>query len=308
MRLEQLEYFIETVNCKSINKAAKNLYISQPTLSLAIAKMEEEIGAKLLRRTAKGVEATNIGFKIYKDAIKLMQQTDSYLQNWQNDISLSRRLNGDVKLLCMPSAATLISNFVIQELSECSPQIHLHVYEDRIKEDLLSLNDSTIRLVISSYEVDQQEEFYKTVPVDWCIEPLFEDRLSVLISPKNPLSKKSSLSTTDCEKLTLAFYCYQDIEYMPIYVHFFKHCTHIRLNSREAIMQAIAENIAVAIFPQKITRHDFYQKNNLITSVLFDESIQLTNVVHYIAYKNDITAAERKVVDVIHYCAETYYA
>lgn len=307
MHLKQLEYFTEAVNCRSINEAAKNLYISQPTISLSIAKLEEEIGVKLLHRTAKGVMPTHMGAKIYQDATRLIQQAENDLQNWQNAILSSHAITGEVKILCMPSASTLISNFVIQELQECSPQIHLHVYEDRVKDDLSSLKDSNMRLVIGSYEISHQNAFYRSIPAGWCVDSLFEDKLAALISPQNPLSKKRALTTADCASLTLAFYCYQDMEYLPAYTTFFKQSANIRLNSREAIMQTIAENIAVAIFPQKITQHDFYQKSNLITSVLFDASAGLSDVMHYIAYGSAPTAAEKQVIDIIHYCAQAYY-
>lgn len=54
MRLEQLRYLIEIANSKSINKAAHNLYITQPALSIAINSLEEELNYPLLTRTKKG--------------------------------------------------------------------------------------------------------------------------------------------------------------------------------------------------------------------------------------------------------------
>ena len=61
MRLEQLKYLIEVANCKSINKAAQNLYITQPALSIAINSLEEELQYPLLKRTKKGVLLTEDG-------------------------------------------------------------------------------------------------------------------------------------------------------------------------------------------------------------------------------------------------------
>jgi len=307
MHLKALEYLVEIVNCGSINDASKNLFVSQPTLSLAIADMEEELHTKLLHRTSKGVVPTNMGYKIYLDAINLIQQTEKYLETWKDEITLSQNISGEVKILCIPSASTLISRFVIRELQECSPQIHLRVYEDRVTNELVFLNECDFQLIIGSYKTNQQDTFYQAIPPDWHVAPLFEDRISVLISPKNPLSRKPSLSISDCETLSLAFYYYGELEAPPVYLPLFKHGSHQRFTSREAIMQAVAENIAVGIFPQKITQHDFYQKSNLITSVLFEESAELPTIMHYIAYRNELSAAERKVLDTIRYCVRTYY-
>lgn len=58
MTLQQLRYFIETVKHGSINKAAENLFISQPSLSIALKELEAEIGLDLLIRTPRGITLT----------------------------------------------------------------------------------------------------------------------------------------------------------------------------------------------------------------------------------------------------------
>ena len=61
MRLVQLEYFIKIAECGSITKAAQELYVSQPSLTKAIASLEAEYDIKLLERTSKGVRMTPRG-------------------------------------------------------------------------------------------------------------------------------------------------------------------------------------------------------------------------------------------------------
>ena len=61
MRFVQLEYFIKIAECGSITKAAQELYVSQPTLTKAIASLEAEYDIKLLERTPKGVRMTPRG-------------------------------------------------------------------------------------------------------------------------------------------------------------------------------------------------------------------------------------------------------
>lgn len=61
MRLTQLEYFVKVVECGSITKAAKELYISQPSLTKAIANLETEYNVQLLERVQKGVRLTPKG-------------------------------------------------------------------------------------------------------------------------------------------------------------------------------------------------------------------------------------------------------
>lgn len=61
MRIRQIEYLVKTVECGSITKAAKELYISQPSLTKMISGLEEEYGMRILKRSTKGVELTEEG-------------------------------------------------------------------------------------------------------------------------------------------------------------------------------------------------------------------------------------------------------
>jgi len=307
MRLEQLEYFIEAINCNSINKAAKNLYISQPTLSLSIAKMEEEIGAKLLYRTKKGVVPTIIGNMVYNDALKIVTTTNSFLEDWKNTVLANQEIAGDVLLYSIPSASVFISNFVMQELKEILPNTGIFIHEGHLHENLQNLIDSGLNIGLGSYKIPLKKEFMQSIPDGWIVEELFQDQLSILISPKNALSKKDFITKDDCSKLTLAYYWSLQDKQPPTYLNLFDTASAIRSNTKNSIMELVAENMAVAVFPQKITKHDFFQKNNLIVSILFDNSLNMPDIMHYVAYKNNLTPAEKKVIDIIHYCANTYY-
>ena len=79
MYLEQLRYFTEVIETKSMNRAAQNLYLSQSTLSTAISSLENELGVKLLKRSNQGVIATEIGEKLCHD----IQQIFYIIDAWQ---------------------------------------------------------------------------------------------------------------------------------------------------------------------------------------------------------------------------------
>ena len=58
MTLQQLKYIVEVANCGSFNDAAKNLFITQPSLSGTVRTLEEEIGFDIFRRNNRGIEVT----------------------------------------------------------------------------------------------------------------------------------------------------------------------------------------------------------------------------------------------------------
>ena len=61
MNIDQLRYFLTVASARSISRAANELHLSQPNLSIAIRLMEDELGYELLKRTNRGVELTEKG-------------------------------------------------------------------------------------------------------------------------------------------------------------------------------------------------------------------------------------------------------
>ena len=69
---KELRYFVAVVDHKSCTKAAKSLYISQPSLSQAISRLEMSVGKALLKRTSVGVVYTEAGKQLYATATKIL--------------------------------------------------------------------------------------------------------------------------------------------------------------------------------------------------------------------------------------------
>ena len=80
MTLVQLGYIVEIARVGSINKAAKNLFVSQSNISSAIRELEEEIGISIFHRTNKGVEFTEEGHTFYVNISPIWEQQQRVLQ------------------------------------------------------------------------------------------------------------------------------------------------------------------------------------------------------------------------------------
>lgn len=79
MELRYLRYFVAVAEARHFTRAAEKLGISQPPLSQQIKKFEQEIGTPLFKRLTRGVEMTEAGKALYKDARQILQQTDMAL-------------------------------------------------------------------------------------------------------------------------------------------------------------------------------------------------------------------------------------
>lgn len=76
MTIQQLRYVVKIVECGSITEAARQLYISQPSLSAAVRELEREFGIEIFLRTAKGISLTDEGTEFLAYARQILEQTD----------------------------------------------------------------------------------------------------------------------------------------------------------------------------------------------------------------------------------------
>lgn len=153
-----------------------------------------------------------------------------------------------------------------------------------------------------------EETFLAAVPENWIIEPLLIEELTILISKRHPFAKKQKLSAEDLSQLHLAYYDQLDCscEEDPFYVSYFKAGSFSRLNRKESILQLVAENGAVAVYPPKITQLDIYRTNGQIKALALDENLNFPKIKHFLAYHKDSSDVEQKVVNLIRYVFNTY--
>ncbi|MEG2634844.1 MAG: LysR family transcriptional regulator, partial [Oscillospiraceae bacterium] len=115
LKIDYFYYVIEIAEAKSISKAAENLYITQPYLSLALKRLEEELGVNLFNRTTRGVFLTTAGEKFLQYAQKIVEII-SQAEHLSEEIGL------DFQKL---SVASMYSYTTIDLFHEFSSQKHL---------------------------------------------------------------------------------------------------------------------------------------------------------------------------------------
>lgn len=74
----ELQSFVTICDCRNITEAARRLYISQPALSRRIRDLEKELGVTLFVRRSKGIEITEAGTRLYRDAVHMLKQRERF--------------------------------------------------------------------------------------------------------------------------------------------------------------------------------------------------------------------------------------
>jgi DNA-binding transcriptional LysR family regulator len=254
MHLKQLTYFVAVIEAHSFSQAAKNLYISQPTLSQSIQALEKELGFELLLRTSSGAIPTEMGEVVFRDAKMLLQKTEAVQQKWARLENARKALNGTVHLVVFPTAYFFVSQQISTRFQAAFPSMHWQLLESRGYNlpDIFSRHRADIG--IGDFISSEKDTFLRELArYGLRVDPLCDDVCKIAISKKNPLAGKSDLSASDAQQLSLAYYSGGDDVADPHFTRFFDDKLAIELHSFEKIVDTAVSGIAVAPLPQKIT-------------------------------------------------------
>lgn len=192
------KYVYEVYKERSFTKAAQNLYISQPSLSARIKKIEEMIGEPLFDRSTTPLQLTEVG-KVYIEAAEEITQIEQRVENYINDLAGLKTGNLAV------GASTLFAAYVVPSLitqfNQKFPDVHIQLIEGNTAELEEMLGSNALDFVIDNYHYDSilynkelycEENILLAVPKHFAVnEELGMYQLSYKnIKNKNYLSRK----------------------------------------------------------------------------------------------------------------------
>ena len=138
MTIQQLEYIIAVDNYRHFAKAAEACFVTQPTLSMMIQKLEDELGVKIFDRRANPVEPTSVGKLVLEQARTSVSHFNQVKEVVNNEMNI---LTGDFKLGIIPTVATYIVPELLSTAGATETGINLMMHEtptSSIIEDVLN--------------------------------------------------------------------------------------------------------------------------------------------------------------------------
>lgn len=195
MTLQQLKYIIKAVECGSISEAAKQLYISQPSLSNAIRELETELGIEIFSRSVRGISLSTDGAEFLSYARQVVEQAELLEQRYL-DRQPSRRLGS----ISTQHYAFSVNAFVNLVRDSQVDEYEFTLRETRtyeIIEDVKSLRSEIGVIYLNAFNEKVMGKLLKENQLDF--HPLFVARPHVFISATHPLSDRTSVSLRDLE-------------------------------------------------------------------------------------------------------------
>ena len=189
MQMQQLRYFLEIAKEKNISAAAKNLYLSQPSLSQQIRKLEEELEVPLLIRHSKSVSLTDAGEQFAHHARRILGGVNQ-LSELMHKQSLLEAGTLKVGLLWIAGYTNLLQ--ILSDYHRLYPGLNYSFSVNgsaHLQQMLLDRKIHAAFIIGTEEQLDQEPDLYSC--------KIQEDFYSVIVSRRNPLASRKSLSVLD---------------------------------------------------------------------------------------------------------------
>ena len=281
MRIEHLKYFCEVARTKSINEAARNLFMTQPALTSALNVLEKELGFQLLIRSHSGVALTANGERLRSDC----EQIFSITSQWPLLAEKEKHAHETIHIVANPAAYHAIITPLVLELDSYYKGLNVFTYEvkNQAIPSYLEDNDYSIG-IISVLPKDETAFRQKVKDNQWKIDLLLEDTCQILMSTKNPLAQQEYLTLSDLSYLNLAMYPEKDDPIAaPLFKQYFHYGTLFHLSNLENILQVVVENKAVATMPGRMLSQNSYVRDGKIKPMEIADYQQPLN--YYLLYR-----------------------
>lgn len=307
MKLEQLRYFVQIVECRSLNQAAQKLYMTQPALTASIHALEKELGVVLLKRSHKGAYPTVYGQQVYLDCKDILETLAQKMDTWKTFAQDQQKLTGTVYLAAIPALCNLILENIFFGIQKQYPQIDISLHEIPMLtfQSLLLYSPANIGLTsVLSHEIAQQEALRQYRSMGLNHQVLLADEYAICLSSQSPYVRKSVLTLDDLSKLDYFTYAsyelpqngannlhremiMQSIAYKNIYY----------LNAYGNILQAVADGQGFALFLKRALENNWYVKRGFICVKSLQDITLLSNEHHLLwADEKILSAAELAVL------------
>jgi LysR family hydrogen peroxide-inducible transcriptional activator len=248
MTLTELKYIVAVARERHFGKAAEACFVSQPTLSVAIKKLEEELEVKIFERNANEIAVTPLGDEIVRQAQTVLEQAAAIKE-------IAKRgkdpLAGPLKLGVIYTIGPYLLPALVRQVIERSPQMPLMLQENFTAKLLDQLRLGEIDCAILA------EPFPDT---NLAIAQLYDEPFVAAVPANHPLAQKEQITADEIKRETMLLlgtgHCFRDhvLEVCPEFARFSNDAEGIRKSfegsSLETIKHMVAAGMGVTLVPR----------------------------------------------------------
>lgn len=263
MNLRDLKYVIAVAETRHFGKAAERCFVSQPTLSGQIKKLEDELGVTIFERTNRSVEITPVGVSILDHARRIMEQADviEQLAKAQQD-----PLAGPLRVGAIPTLSPYLMPLILAPLKKQLPQMKLVLSEEQTEVLVQRLLHHEIDAALLA--TPAEEPGLASIP-------LFDEPFWVAYPRKHEFYTKDRITLRDLDKQNVLLlsegHCLAD-QAMEV-CHLDSRQPHgeladLRASSLETLIQLVRAGYGVTLIPALALQASWASGSGVVTHPL----------------------------------------
>lgn len=267
MTLSELRFVIAVAKERNFRRAAEKCYVSQPALSMAIKKLEEDLGVQIFERSLTDISATPIGEKIIEQAIKALEEVNYIREIAQQG---NNQLNGSFRLGLIYSVGPYLLPEIIPILRQRAPDMPLDIEENLTVQLEAQLKSGIIDAAVVALPFD--------VPGINTLA-LYDEKYVVMVPATHAWANRSSVSADELadENVLLlnSGHCYshQVLQACP---DLSRKGQVLQGNSLETIRNMVASNLGITVLPCSAASERYL--NPLLKVIPFEQPVPVRRV------------------------------
>jgi len=186
MTIIQLEYFLAVANHGSFSTAAEYCFVTQPSLSMQIQNLEDELGVILLDRSSKPIVPTEVGQMVLEQA---KEAVASFYHTKEKVSSLKGEISGKIRIGIIPTISPYLMPKFIPAFIKKYPEVEIEVRDMMVLELIDALNRDLIDLAI----------FSSGAPIKIKEIKLYDEKLYLYVSARNKLYTHKEIALEDID-------------------------------------------------------------------------------------------------------------
>ncbi|GHE21181.1 hydrogen peroxide-inducible genes activator [Halomonas urumqiensis] len=262
MTLTELRYIVTLAQERHFGRAAERCFVSQPTLSVAVKKLEEELGVALFERSKSTVQVTPLGETIIEQAQRVLEQTSviKELANAGKD-----QLASPLRIGAIYTIGPYLFPHLVPELARSAPQMPLYIEEGFT---------GNLRRKLRSGELDAIIIALPFTETDVVTKALYDESFEVLIPADHAWAKRETIDKEDLleERLLLLGegHCFRDqiLEACPAISHKLASPNNTLTaegGSLETIRHMVASKLGITVLPHSAIGTGHYESGMLVS-------------------------------------------
>jgi LysR family hydrogen peroxide-inducible transcriptional activator len=185
MEVHQLRYFVAVAQLGSFSRAARRCFVSQPSLSQQIQKLERRLGHRLFERLGRQVLLTDPGRRLLERATAILSAIDDAERSVRES---DAEAGGQLIVGSIPTIAPFLMPGVLGKFVRQSPRVEVTLQEDVTTHLIEAVVAAEMDLAVLALPVADERLH---------VEPLFTEPLHVVVSRSHPLGKKREVTLDD---------------------------------------------------------------------------------------------------------------